>query len=86
MARLPKKITYKFYGPGIPEHRAIKWLTIHNLKAQSSRVDTKRRVLVMNFSMRKQRHVGILLLKLLYWLHDFCSAEKAWFYTVKETA
>lgn len=85
MARLPDIIHYKFYGPGIPKSRAIKWMTVHNIKTQASHIDRKKHVLVMNFTMRKQRHAGILLLKLALWLHRFASAKEPWFKTLETT-
>lgn len=82
MARLPNKITYKFYGIGIPKARAIKYLT---LRLRTQELHVEKGSLMMTFTGRKQQHSGILLLKLLCWIHGFCSAKGQWVNTVEET-
>ena len=82
MAKLPNKITYKFYGAGIPQSYAIKFLT---LRLRMQKLHVEKKSLVMTVTGRKQRHAGILLLKLLCWIHGFCGAKSQWFDMVEET-
>lgn len=81
MARLPNKIVYKFYGLGIPESRAVKFLTVC---LRSQRCSIEKGSLVISLTGRKQRHIGILPLKLLCWIHSFGNAKHHWFDTVEE--
>lgn len=77
MTRLPRKVTYRFYGCGIPKSRAIRFMTIADMKARFSHVENKNAI--MRISCHRQQHPGILLLRFLGWLHEFCDAKQAWF-------
>ena len=74
MARIPENVTYKFYGCGIPQSRAITFMSIHSVKVSGPyRKDGRA---IVDLACRKQRHAGILLLKLMAWFFVFCSIRQ----------
>ena len=70
MAKIPENVIYRFYGCGIPKQRAIKFVTMHNIKASAPYMEKGR--LIVNICAQKQRHTGVLLLKFAEWLFGFC--------------
>ena len=83
MARMPEKVTYRFYGMGISEKRAIKYLTLHNVRVIKSFVEGPS--LIVTFAGHKQRHIGALLLKAIGWLCVFFDVKGKWFFSTYET-
>ena len=80
--KLPNKITYKFYGMGIPKRRAVKFLTLR-IRTQKSHIENNS--LFMTFTGNKKRHAGILLVSLVGWLRAFCNAKSQWLYMLEES-
>ena len=63
MARLPVKIIYKFYGCGLPEKRAIPYLTLSDIHIASSRIEEGEYWL--EFGAIKRHHIGLHVLHLI---------------------
>ncbi len=82
MARIPENVIYRFYGYGIPQFRAIKFMSIHNVAVSAPRVKDGR--LSASIACRKQRHTGSLLLKLALGLFEFCSIRQRRFQWITE--